>query len=326
VPCITSVRKYLDILGADGYYYYTMKTRRILLNIVFFLLGLILFGSATHALSQESVPDAMSQLSSENVRGYVEPMVQGFGASLNSGVYPTLGLDRDGFHARLAIVGSGSVVTETQRYYYATPPEGYGDGPVRTATILGGTGTTVAGPGNEEYQFQNGQIRTDLFGMGTTQLTVGNLYGTEAIVRFAVAPSVRDFPKTTLFGYGLRHSVSQYVPSIPVEVSVGASRQELNVGDVLGVSSTNLALMVGKSISFFNLYGGLQYESTVVDVDYTYTGGSDPEGTRVNMRYSSDDVVRVTTGFGINLMGLSLGTELGFGTMTSVTGTIGIGF
>jgi hypothetical protein len=316
----------LDIDGADGYYYCNMKARRIVLNILFFLLGLLLVGSATHAVSQVSVSDALAQLSSANVRGFVQPMVEGFGASLNSGLYPTPGLPREGFHARLSIVGSGTLVDEAQRYYDATPPEGFGEAPVRTATILGGTGTTIAGPGGVEYQFQNGQIRVDLFGMGTPQLSIGTLFGTEAIVRYAVAPSVRDFPRTSLVGYGLRHSVSQYFPSVPVELSVGAFRQELSVGDVLGVKSTNVALMVGKSISLFNLYGGVQYESTAIDVDYAYTGYGSTEETTVNLRYSAGDVFRWTTGFSMNVMGLSLGTELGVGNVTSVTGTIGIGF
>jgi hypothetical protein len=177
-----------------------------------------------------------------------------------------------------------------------------------------------------EYQFQNGQIRTDLFGLGAPQLTVGNLFGTEAIVRYAVAPTMRDFPRTSLFGYGLRHSVSQYVPAIPVELSVGAFRQELKVGDIIGVHSTNVALMVGKSISFFNLYGGVQYETTTIDVDYTYTGYGATPDTRVSLSYAADDVIRWTTGFGINLLGLNLSTDLGFGNVTSVTGTIGVGF
>jgi hypothetical protein len=303
-----------------------MKARRIILNISFFLLGLLLFGSASHVLSQESISDALGQLSSTNVRGYVQPIVEGFGANLNSGLYHTPGLHREGLHARLEIVGSGTLVNEPQRYYYATPPEPFGGEPVRTATILGGTGTTITGPGGVEYQFQNGQIRADLFGLGTPQLTIGNLFGTEAIVRYAVAPSVRDFPRTSLVGYGLRHSISQYVPVLPVELSVGAFRQELRVGDIIGVKSTNVALMVGKSISFFNLYGGVQYESTVIDVDYTYTGYGATPDTRVNLSYSANDVVRWTTGFGINVMGLNLSTDLGIGNVTSVTGTIGIGF
>jgi hypothetical protein len=303
-----------------------MKARRVILNLLFFLLGLLLFGSATHALSQESVSGAFGGVSPDNVRGYVLPMVEGLGASLNSGLYPTPGLPGEGFHARLAIVGSGTVITETQRYYYAAPPEGYGSGPVRTATILGGSGATVAGPDAVEYRFQDGQVRANLFGMGTPQLSIGTFFGTEAIIRFAVAPSVRDFPRTSLVGFGLRHSVSRYFPEIPVELSVGAFRQELSVGDVLGVTSTNVALTVGKSISRFNLYGGVQYETTVVDVDYVYAGDGAAEGGRVDLRYGAGDVFRWTTGFGITMMGLNLGTELGVGSVTSVTGTIGFGF
>lgn len=303
-----------------------MKTRRLILNIVCLLLGLALFAPLSQLLSQDAVSDALSQISSTNVRGYVQPIVDGFGANLNSGLYHTPGLDRGGFHARFEIVGSGTLVGEAQRYYHATPPEPFDGAPVRTATILGGVGATVNGPGGVEYQFQNGQIRTDLFGLGTPQLTFGNLFGTEAIVRYAVLPSIREFPRTSLVGYGLRHSISQYFPMLPFEATVGAFRQELNVGDIIAVNSTNVALMVGKTVSLFTLYGGVQYESTVIDVDYTYTGyGSTPD-TKVHVSYSSDNVLRWTTGFGLNVIGLNLSTDIGVGRVTVVTGSIGLGF
>lgn len=303
-----------------------MRTRRVILNILCFLLGLLLFGPASHLFSQDAISEALSQLSSANVRGYVQPIVDGFGANLNSGLYHTPGLDRGGFHARLEIVGSGTLVNEAQRYYFATPPDPFDPEPVRTATILGGIGTTVTGPGGVEYQFQNGQVRADLFGLGAPQLTVGNLFGTEAIVRYAVVPSVKDFPRTSLVGFGLRHSVSRYLPMLPIELSVGGFRQELKVGDIIGVRSTNVAITVGKSVSLFTLYGGLQYETTSIDVHYTYTGyGSTPD-TKVNLSYSSENVLRWTTGFGINLVGLNLSTDIGVGRVTAVTGTLGVGF
>jgi hypothetical protein len=303
-----------------------MKARRIILNAICFILGLLLFGSASHVFSQDAISSALGQLNSSNVRGYVQPIVDGFGANLNSGLYHTPGLQNDGLHARLELVGSGTLVGEPQKYYYATPPAPFDGEPVRTATILGGVGTTVTGPGGVEYQFQNGQIRADLFGLGAPQLTVGNLFGTEAIVRYAVAPSVKDIPRSSLVGYGLRHSVSRYFPMLPVEVSVGAFRQELKVGDIIGVQSTNVALIIGKTVSFFNLFGGVQYESTDIDVHYTYTGYGATPDTKVDLRYSEGGNFRWTTGFGLNLVGLKLSTDIGFGNVTSVTGTVGVGF
>jgi hypothetical protein len=303
-----------------------MKTRRVILNIICFLLGLALFGPFSHLLSQDVVSEALSQLSSTNVRGYVQPIVDGFGANLNSGLYHSPGLDRTGLHARLEIVGSGTLVGEPQRYYYATPPAPFDQEPVRTATILGGTGSTVTGPAGVEYQFQNGQIRADLFGMGTPQLTVGNFFGTEAIVRYAVAPSVREFPRSSLLGFGLRHSISQYLPMLPFDATVGAFRQDLRIGGIIAVNSTNVALMVGKSVSIFTLYGGMQYESTSIDVDYVYTGYGATPDTKISLSYASAGVLRWTTGFGINLIGMNLSTDIGFGRVTVVTGSIGVGF
>src|SRR3990172_13305142 len=224
-----------------------MKIRRIILNILCFLLGLAVMGPLGHLFAQDPVTDALRQLSSENVRGSLQPGIDGFGANLNSGLYHSPRLAEGGFHARLEVIGSGMLIGEPERFYHATPPEPFDRTPVRTATILGGTGTTVTGPGGVEYQFQNGQIQADLFGLGTPQLTVGNLFGTEAIVRYAVVPSVKDIPNSSLVGFGARHSISQYFPGLPFEATVGAFWQTLKVGDIIGVSARNLSLMFGTS-------------------------------------------------------------------------------
>jgi len=303
-----------------------MKTVRVIARIFCFLLGVAAMGPLGHLFAQDAVTDALRQLSSDNVRGYVQPIIDGFGANLNSGLYHSPRLSEPGFHARLEVIGSGMLITDRERSYFATPPEPFDQEPVRTATVLGGLGTTVNGPGGLEYQFQNGQIRADLFGLGAPQLTVGNLLGTEAILRYAVVPSVKDFPSTSLVGYGGRHSISQYFPGLPFEATVGAFWQTLKVGDVIAVSARNVSLMVGTSVSLFTLYGGLQHESTVIDVNYTYTGyGSTPD-SKVSLHYTTDNVLRWTTGFGINLIGINLYTDIGVGKVTVVTGTVGVGF
>jgi hypothetical protein len=303
-----------------------MKARRILLKVFCFLLGIALMGPLGHLFAQDAVTDALKQLSSENVRGYVQPIIDGFGANLNSGLYHSPRLSEGGFHARIEIIGSGMLITDRERSYFATPPAPFDQEPVRTATILGGLGSTLTGPGGVEYQFQNGQIRADLFGLGTPQLTVGNFFGTEAIVRYAVVPSVKDFPRSSLVGYGGRHSISQYIPGLPFEATVGAFWQTLKVGDIISVSARNVSLMVGTSVALFTVYGGVQHESTVIDVNYTYTGyGSTPD-SKVSLHYTTDDVIRWTTGFGMNLIGVGLYTDIGFGKVTVLTGTVGIGF
>lgn len=303
-----------------------MKVRTFIMKIILVLVGIALMGPLNHLFSQDAVSDALKQLSSTNVTGYVQPIIDGFGANLNSGLYHSSGLHEGGFHARLEIIGSGMLVGEQQRYYYAKPPEPFDSDPVRTATILGGTGATVTGPGGVEYQFQNGQIRTDLFGIGVPQLTVGNFMGTEAIVRYAVVPSVKEFPSSSLFGIGGRHSLTQYLPDLPFEATVGAFWQDLKVGDIIDVHSTNVALMLGKSVSVFTIYGGMQLESTTIDVDYTYTGYGATPDSRVHLDYTSDNVLRWTTGFGLNLLAFKLYTDIGVGRVTVVTGTVGFGF
>ena len=163
--------------------------------------------------------------------------------------------------------------------------------------------------------------------MGTPQLTVGNVFGTEAIVRYAVAPSVREFPKSSLFGYGLRHSISQYLPMLPFDATVGAFRQDLRIGDIIAVNSTNVALMVGKSVSIFTLYGGDAVR------EHLHRRRLCVHGLRRDPRHEDQPELRLgrtSSGgrpvSGSTSSGLNLSTDIGFGRVTVVTGSIGVGF
>ena len=107
--------------------------------------------------------------------------------------------------------------------------------PVETATVFGGPGSVVSGPGGLQYQFQNGQLKTRLMPMAIPQATLGTLFGTEAVVRYAAIPKMENFPHIDLVGVGVRHNISQYLPDLPLDVAAGAT-----VGAFTGVAAQGL--------------------------------------------------------------------------------------
>src|SRR6185436_15686552 len=138
------------------------------------------------------------------------------GANINAGHYSTAQIADMGFTLRFQVVGSGTVIGDAEKTYSATPPEPFDQTPVQTATVFGEKGASVSHQSGMTYYFQNGQIKANLFPSVVPQLTLGNIFGTQAVIRYASIPEFHDFPRSTLFGIGAQHSISRYLPDIPV--------------------------------------------------------------------------------------------------------------
>jgi hypothetical protein len=291
---------------------------------VFGVLAGLLFASSL-LLAQNPFEDAIKQLSSDNVKGYLQPFINGVGANLNSGLYNTAEIGESGVHFRLTIVAMGTMIGDAEKTYNATPPSPFSQTPVPTATVYGGQGTVVPGPLNSgiQYQFQNGQVKTSIIPLAAPQLTIGTFFGTQAILRYVPIPSVHDFPKVTLFGIGAQHSLNRYLSGLPVDLSAGLFYQSLTVGDIIDVKTFNLGAQASKSWALFTLYGGAQYETSSMNLTYTYTGSS--ERPTISVDFTGENKFRATAGLGINLVILHLNADISVGKVTVASAGIGFG-
>jgi hypothetical protein len=297
------------------------STRQSIVRCFSLACALILLGSAGRA--QDPFQDAIKQLSSDNVRGYLQPFVNGLGANLNTGFYSSAQIGDMGLHLQIGIVGMGTLVGDAEKVYNAIPPKPFPQTGVQTATLFGGQGATVAGPGGTQYQFQSGQVKTSIIPLGVPQLSIGNIYGTQAAIRYVPLPSIGDFPKTTLFGIGVRHSISRYIPEFPADLSAGFSYDKVTVGDIIDAHGLAFGAQISKSFSVATLYGGLQYESSSLTVNYTYTGSTTP--TTVNLDIDGENKFRVTGGVTLDLVILHLNADVNLGKVTVVSGGIAFG-
>jgi hypothetical protein len=235
----------------------------------------------------------------------------------------------DGFHFRFDIVAVGSVVGDEQKIYNAKAPDGYGVNDFKTATVFGGKGDSVMGPQGSGlvYKGSDGIFNTSLFPFATPQITIGHIYGTEAIIRFVPIPELSNgkVPKITLFGAGIRHSLSQYIQDSPLDMAVGVEFNSFKVGDLMSVKGYGIGVQAGKMLSILELYGGIQYEKSTMNLSYKST---DPTTTTplVDIDIDGANTFRGTLGASLHLSVLKLFADANFGSVTNFSAGIGFGF
>lgn len=84
---------------------------------------LLLTAQSTRA--QSDVEKALQQYGAEQVKGYIQPIGDLFGANLNAGFFRGAAIEKAGFHIRLDIIGMASMVGDKQKMYNAPAPPGF---------------------------------------------------------------------------------------------------------------------------------------------------------------------------------------------------------
>jgi hypothetical protein len=192
--------------------------------------------------------------------------------------------------------------------------------------VFGDTGTVFRDAATGfSYRGSDGIVNTSIFPLGVPQLTIGNVYGTEAIVRFIMVPKIGDgkWPKTTLWGIGGRHSISQYIKNPPLDIAVGVSYGKFTVGDMIDVSALAFGAQASKEFSILVLYGGIQSEKTTMNLKYTSTDPTLPPIVDINL--DGVNKFRFTIGAGFNLGVFKLFGDANFGSVTTLSAGFGFG-
>jgi hypothetical protein len=240
--------------------------------------ALLLIGSSATA----QLADRLSAYTGRNAAGYLGPLVNAFGADLNAGLFYTGHVPRKGFHMTLELRAMSVYFTDSDRTFMATTEHGFSPetvteaptivGPTRAVIIRGDDFTSFAFPGGFDLQS---------FSFAVPQLRVGSVFGTEAIVRFLLYGSGnRQLGDLDLYGFGVRHSVSQYLNRLPMEAAVSIFWQRFsmgaseNGGDVIEAISGSVGLHVSKRYAWAEPFVGLSYDRFEMDVTYESDSGS----------------------------------------------------
>ncbi|MEW6750131.1 MAG: DUF6588 family protein [Candidatus Latescibacterota bacterium] len=290
------------------------------------LLAAGLLCAAAPGWAQSDLENVLRQYGEETVKGYVRPLVDVFSANLHAGLYHSASLGGLKPQCELSIVAMGSLVGDGQESYTARAPEGFQPATFRTATVFGGRGTQITHAANPglKYRGSDGIIEATLFPLAVPQLAVSYL-GTEALVRFMRTPNLGDdaFPETTLFGLGLRHSISRYIPAAPVDVAAGVFYNAFTMGDIVDFRGLALGVQASRGFGPLSAYGGVAWEQGTMNLQYATDNPYSRE--RVDVDIDGDNSFRLTLGGRLSLALLRLFADVNVGAVTNFSSGIGLG-
>jgi hypothetical protein len=269
-----------------------MRSRNLIL-----LAGCLASISLTSS-AQDDLGKQLSKVADQNAINYLSPVLSAWGTDLNSGLYHSADLhDILGFDVGLK-VGAVMVRDEDKVFDLVLPDQmTFTYGGVQYPLIAGrdydkvisGAPTALGDPNGKavtikstsKFPFLQGQtIFTSPKGFNMKyapllmpQAAVGLPFGLEVIGRFV--PNITlpdDAGKVNFIGFGIRHSIDQYIPLLPIDVSIHFMMQKLTISDmndhkIISASGTAYGIEVSKSLALLTVYGGYQIEKSAWDVD-----------------------------------------------------------
>jgi len=277
---------------------------------------LILILAAKPSFTQ--VDDKFSILDENEVKKFGKPLVTALGIGMNTGAFHTAKISKL-FGFSIGVQTMMIFIPDDQKTFTPSLPSGYvsANGVEETATIFGDKGGVYSGP-NGMITYPNGITETSL-PLVFPQATV-SLLGTELLLRYV--PLKIEDKSITLFGVGVKHSISQYIPLVPLDFAVQILYNKFDVEDLISSSHLAFSAQASKTFGLFTAYGGLQYESSKLTFDYTIKG--DPSSgnpllqkdRKISAEVEGDNSVRLTVGGAVSLAFLVINVDYSLGSQS----------
>lgn len=263
----------------------------------------------------------LSRIAGGYAKGYVQPLVNAFGADINSGFYSVTTSDNNKFSFQFGIKLFTAKIPNSDMTFSGKFDDiayyriGAIDYPVR-AEVTVNNAPTVFGSNTpaiaqidlkdtvwfgaiaypiSETRFQEtigGVIKSEFRPIGVPEIVVGKLFGTEVIVRWLPNINLSGYGSTGFWGLGIKHNLASYLTFLPFDASVQFLYQDFSMKDsadnkYISSSSKALNLTLSKELGIITFYGGLQYETYDVTVDYTYTPPPNSQGNPVKINFKT---------------------------------------
>jgi len=267
--------------------------------------------------SYSQVGESITSLPPDEAAKFATPLSTWFGTYFNSGGYHSASVPQT-FGFKFSIIAMYIYVPDAQTSFIPDLPEGYSN-TGETATFFGTRGTVALGPdGFIVYPFG---LNLQKIPAGIYQAS-GSMFGAELMLRYFPKLKVSDV-SANLWGVGLKYSISQFIPSSPVDIAVQVLYNNFNfeydgTNDELDfeTDSKNIAANVHVSKTFsgmFTLYSGVQYESTTMDLTYNFRDPNglfpEEENTKQNVDVEGTNNFRFTFGAAVKLAVIVLNVD-----------------
>ena len=310
--------------------------------------ALLVFALAGFVRAQ-GLGGSLGQVGSQYGQAYVAPLVNAFGVDMNSGLFHSAGMTGIlpfGLHLYVGVQVGGALLGSSDKSFSMTYQDTlysplFGKQPAtytvtNAPTVFGSKepGKVVITPEDplvpvDSMNTIGGLINTSIAPLPIPQIGIGSIFGTDVLVRFLPKISLSDYGSVQLFGIAVRHSISQYIPLVPVDIAVQIGFQNFTIkdssgGNLLKASTFAANVEVSKTFAILTLYGGLQMESSSVDVSYTYNPGQGLQPVPVSFSLSGKNKFRALVGLNLGLGPLTINGDYSVGAMNAVTLGVGI--
>jgi hypothetical protein len=279
------------------------------------------------------IGDQIKAYTGLNAVGYLQPLSDAIGAEINSAIFRTGHVDKKGLTIRLELPVMGVIFPDDAKTFSAVTECGFSPTQrVSAPTVVGSEkAVIVEGDGGTAFAFPGG-LNLHSFGLAVPQLRVGNLFGTEAIVRgFVVRTGGEDVGDFTLFGIGAHHSISQYLPpDFPVDMAAGFFWQTSTVesgtsssGDLMSATAFTIGVQASTRLAkVFLPYGGLSYDTFSMEVSYDSEAGCSNE--KIDINFDRVNTMHLTLGVQIDIPVMNMFLEYNIASQNSFA--LGVGF
>jgi hypothetical protein len=288
----------------------------------FVLLFLLCIGLTASNLHAQEFEDFVKKYTGANGKGFMQPLADAFGANLNSGWYHSAYIAKPGFQLYIGVSAMAAPIPAKNRTFTATT-EGFftPQQQAEVPTIFGGTEIIKVYGEGTGYQFPTG-IDIQRAPMAVPNITIGSLLGTTASFRWAAYDLGKEIGKIELVGWGISHSVSQYLPLEPFDVALGYYMNQFGVGDVVDAMGWIASIQASYQWHLFTLYGGLGYENSTLDINYIY----EEDGSEVAFDLEGNNKMRGTIGLTLNLGPVKLNSDYSVARQSIFSVGFGLGF
>jgi hypothetical protein len=309
---------------------------------------------------EDGLGETLEQVGELYGKPYVQPLVDGIGADLNSGLFQSADVSGGmlplvdvyvGLKGFGAFVGSGSESFDLQledgESFQIPNSDGEeviidGDQTLEDLPTFFGTDQpgerelNVRGRGgfNETVEFEpiQGFLQTSVTPLAAPHVEIGSsVIGTSLTLRYiphALSAAYQDYGSIGMYGVGVRHDIGQYVPLLPMSLAAQVMYQNVNVRDtddaeVLAINNWAGNVAVSKSFFVATIYGGLQLESAGVTVDYDIPRPNS-EPIPINYELNGANSVRALAGVSIHPGPVAFNVDFSLASVPVITAGVGL--
>jgi hypothetical protein len=269
----------------------------------------------------------LAGLTDQNAKAYLAPLPDALASTLTSAVFRSGHVPKVGFSLDIGLSAMGVTFDDDDKTYTPTDPPGFTHtGSQLPAPTVIGDPNAVLQPGQGgTTMYWPGGFDMDNFAIAVPQITFGNIMGTRAIARWiTIDLGDADIGKLSTFGFGLQHSISQYLTNFPVDVAAGFLYQNFNVDDnLVDANSTQFNVTGSKRFTWVEPYVGVGFDSFSMKTEYESTASGSLE--TIEVEFDDVNTFHLTAGGSILLSFVKIYGEVNVTEKTAYAAGIAFG-